>query len=231
MASASTNNKRRVSDARLEMPNKTPRLEESVPELEVVDPDGDALFLVPSEEAGKSKLFRVSTKILSLASKAFAAMFNGRYLEGQALSVEEPPTIEFPEDMSEEFGSLVRILHHLKEQQIDAPEFDELFLVRLLKLAEKYDCVHAVKGQVSLWLRETMAETMAMPDDQDRPYKFEYLLAALTTSYLIQDVKSFQEISRSLLLTPPKISFVDAAPFNGCEMLPSQLWSKLMCAS
>lgn len=101
------------------------------------------------------------------------------------------------------------------------------FFIQLLKLAEKYDCVHAVKGYVSIWLREAMTETMDMEgDDDSQPRQVEYLAAALVTSYLIQDTKVFTDISRTLLLMASSLSFTHVPSLNGCEIIPSQLWSK-----
>ena len=59
----------------------------------------------------------VSAKVLSVASRTFSAMLSPAYLEGQALSSDDPPTIEFAEDSGEPFHILCCLLHHKKIEE------------------------------------------------------------------------------------------------------------------
>lgn len=54
---------------------------DAVPERVIVDDDGDVDLLVGPEETR----LRVSSKVLTLASKVFSAMFSDRFKEGNAL--------------------------------------------------------------------------------------------------------------------------------------------------
>lgn len=59
-----------------------------------------------------------SSKVLSVASKAFATMFTARYLVGQSLDSEKSPTIMFPDDDPRAFQNLCLLLYH-EEDNLD----------------------------------------------------------------------------------------------------------------
>jgi len=93
----------------------------------------------------------VSTKILSVASKPFAAMFDGRFLEGQKLSTKSPPEVEFPKDDASAFQSFCELPHH-REARAFATEDSTRMLLDLTVVAAKYDAMAAVK-----WFLQTLA--------------------------------------------------------------------------
>ena len=189
------------------------------------------MFLVANQTR-----FLVSSVVLSLASKGFATMFSSRFLEGQQLSSEDPPIIEFPEDGLEAFELLLEILHSRNVNEFTNDDFDdrtvhEDTVVSLLVLADKYDCVTAVRPQASLWTREVAARmewTCRIGSfDEDQEAVFDKLLAGIIVGFVAQDVEVFWKASRGLILyTGAKESFTRAGYGTGAHLIPSALWSE-----
>ena len=53
----------------------------------------------------------VSSEVMSIASPVFAAMFDGRFAEGQDLSSEAPREVDLPDDDPELVKLLCEIVH------------------------------------------------------------------------------------------------------------------------
>ena len=95
----------------------------------VIDPRGDAILI-----CGEAEL-QVSTKILSLASPVFSALFNPRFAEGQLVPC-KPSHIKLPDDDAESMRFMCAVLHH-KSTCANATGLERL--ERLAVLTNKYD--------------------------------------------------------------------------------------------
>ena len=95
----------------------------------VIDPEGDAILV-----CGEIK-FQVSSKVLSLASPVFSALFSPRFAEGQ-LPPSQPSRIELHDDDAESMRFMCAVLHH-KSTCANAVGLEGL--ERLAVLTDKYD--------------------------------------------------------------------------------------------
>lgn len=200
------------------------------PDLEQIDPSGDVILHVIGDYPS---CFLVSSKAVSLASKPFAAMLGPRYMEGQSLSVENPPVIQFPDDASGSFRPLMIILHH----KCAEPGFSNCFqtlnepsLGRLLVLADKYGCVEAVRFAVCERLRSAVADTIRLTQQGkfSEVLQFRYLISAMDASFITRDVVLFKEISLALMLrTCPLDQFANIDSGVGYPLfVPGATWSR-----
>lgn len=82
-------------------------------------------------------------------------MLSPAYLEGQALSSDDPPIIGFAEDKGEPFHILCSLLHHRKMEETP----NEHDLVDLVILADKYGCVPTISSHLSFWFKLIMPAT------------------------------------------------------------------------
>ena len=71
-----------------------------------LDPQGDIVLSV-----GEKRLLS-SSKVLSLASPVFRAMFGSQFSEGRRLSTTQPGEIPLTDDDPEVFFYLASIFHH-----------------------------------------------------------------------------------------------------------------------
>lgn len=120
-----------------------------VPRMVELHPRGDVIF-----NAQDKVHYRVSSQILSLASKAFSAMFDPLFLESRDLDSDKPPMIDFPEDDHVSFGHLLRLLHFhaiLEDSghEPGGPWIISEDIVSTLILGDKYDCNIALGPSIS----------------------------------------------------------------------------------
>lgn len=131
---------------------------------------------------------QIHTMVLRLASPVFAAMFGPHFAEGQRLDETNPPLVPLPDDDPAAVTLLCRILHH-KYHSSKYPEL-ELFL-RFAELADKYDCVSAVRATAALWtqshIKNAQAGKRAPSND----------LLAIT--YLLDQRKHFRTVTREII--------------------------------
>lgn len=195
---------------------------------------GDVIFSVGGVR--ENVRFLVSSAILSVASKYYAALFSARFLEGQSLSVDSPPTIDFPEDDPDHFEFLLGILHFQDVVPFEADEHElitpmhEAYLVDVLILADKYDCTRPVRSHIAILAREAAAQhawnRKHEPLDYDQTELFEALLDSLTIAYVVGDQEQFWRAGRCLLVhTGPLESLTQASSRSSAHLLPAAIWS------
>lgn len=205
------------------------------PEHRLAD-NGDVVFAVGGGRDVTHLL--VSSVLLSTASKYFATLFSSRFLEGQHLSTDNPPTIEFPDDDAGIFEWLLSILHFRdintfdtdKSSHTSAHSVDDLVVV--LTMADKYGCTRAVRSQLAIAARDAASEYEWEREDHAPDYSqanlFRLLLDSITIAYVVEDMEAFWVAGRRLLLhTGLTESFTQASTRPSAHMLPSALWS--MC--
>lgn len=96
----------------------------------------------------------VSSKVLSVASPIFKTMFFGRFKEGVELArskaFSQVYTVELPEDHAQAMLILCSVIHSKDEHIPVRP--DTSLLQELALLADKYQCVQALKFPAESWL-------------------------------------------------------------------------------
>ena len=127
-----------------------------------IDPAGDVILEVGAEVCGDQTRLRVSSKVLSLASPAFAAMFSPKWSDGvNKVSASEPQHISLPEDDSSPMEWICQILHYHKDI---STEKDIPFLVGVAELCDKYDMESPIKTWAGLCLEKAKATTRYLHD-------------------------------------------------------------------
>lgn len=160
----------------------------STPTIKTVtcDPKGDAILVV-----NESTYIRVSSKVLSVGSPVFRALFDGRFLEGQNLSSTEPPKLSFTEDNVDAMACLCRRLHWLEEPLGPIP-IDLMFDLAIL--ADKYDCCGVLNfytGQIT-----TLLDAPAPAPTKSQ----QQTLKSLIIAFFAKDSRNFAKGSTTLCL-------------------------------
>ena len=155
----------------------------SMAKFTVIDPAGDVIFVLDDLE------FQVSSKILSLASPVFKAMFGPSFAEGQG----QPGSkvirrIQLSDDKAEALSAMCHVLHH---QNTSADPVDIDRLEDMATLVDKYDCVRSMHYWAAYQLR--MIKVHAMKE----PYRL------LWPSYVFGDAANFNSLTKYMVLNLP----------------------------
>ncbi|KAI9879373.1 MAG: hypothetical protein M1830_008671 [Pleopsidium flavum] len=171
----------------------------------VIDPDGDIIFVLEETE------LRVSSKVLSVASAVFKAMFSPHFLEGNNLSSTSPRRISLPDDNAKAMTTLCNILHHRnnKIEQQPAPSA----LEQLGVLCDKYDCSKALVPWSRTWMSYYQKNSSRVIGIHRLVYPF----------YVFDDAVSFQQIS--IMIVNHTVGFIHAPKTTGS--LPDGVFEKL----
>lgn len=155
------------------------------------DPDGDTVFKLQDQDNGTTTYFRVSSKVLRLASPVFVSMFNPYFREGQALLHGQCPVIELEDDDPQLIGLVLNVLHYRAGGEDYVTNAERL--ARLAIHCDKYDCIKALGPWVSHWFKKV--------ERKSQPKEFGFMLLA---AYLFNDSEKFMELSKaaSTELTP-----------------------------
>ena len=163
-----------------------------------VDPEGDVFLMTREKE------LRVSSKIMSTASKVFEVMLRPVFKEGVDLANDEKCHISLPDDDPVAMLALCCIIHHQLSGNPNVNSTD--FTVKTAVLADKYDCMKAVY----LWM-ESQSWRLLRTSGLTETKQASLLLVA----YLSNNLLLFREITRRVLLwkTPiSEVEFSDALP-------------------
>ena len=120
---------------------------------------------------------------------------------------------------------LLSLLHHIADRDGHMCSFS----VEVAVLADKYDCIEAVAGRITVWLRDSLAWTKICltSDAADVKAGFDDLLDGMIASYIIRDRTNFRNATRDFVLwTGPKESFTEASARPGTQLLPASLFGK-----
>ncbi|KAI1629889.1 hypothetical protein EDD37DRAFT_604759 [Exophiala viscosa] len=177
--------------------------------LSDIDSEGDLMLKVGGELGGQHghtgsngngnaypyRLLRVSSKIMMSASPMFKTMLKAeRFLEGSlALSIEQPPQLDLPEDEPEAFTTLCRIIHHKQGLQ-DPTLFKSLHGLAIL--SDKYDCLNNIKPWFTFCLNQKLLQFRAI-NMEDLPH-------LISAAYLFDDPTAFYGLTMTAVRFLPR---------------------------
>ncbi len=161
----------------------------------IIDPEGDVVLEFRDEQ------LLVSSKVLSLVSPVFAAMFKPQFKEGIQfhLAAGEPLTVPLPEDDAKAFILLCKVVHHRSDEIPAEPDIS--CLENLACICDKYHCTRAIVNSCVLWLQKLIK--VAPPEGLNR---------LLLVAYILDLPEFFSTISWEILL-------LQAGPFVSLPIL------------
>lgn len=155
------------------------------------DPNGDVLLECKDQNNDTLTTFRVSSKVLQLASPVFAGMFGPHFREGQLLQQGESPAIRLEEDDASLMSIILDILRFRgggKNEKMGAER-----LARLTIRCDKYDLAKAVGPWVLVWF-----------ENVKRAIETSGVLGfMLLAAHLFDNCGEFQEMSEMALKILP----------------------------
>jgi hypothetical protein len=156
------------------------------------DPDGDVVLKCRDEDPDITTSFRVSSKVLRLASPVFVRMLGPSFKEGQELLHADQVEINLDGDDATSMKTILDILHFKADSENHG--FDAAELARLAMHSDKYNCTRALWPWVSTWFKSLVGKSQ-----NDMDYGFQILAA-----YMFNDSKEFWEVSKIALenMTP-----------------------------
>lgn len=101
------------------------------------DPDGDVILVVGTEGSGKTSI-KVSSKVLSVSSMVFKAMFSRNLKQGTT-----PHEMILLNDDPDATSSLCHILHHNTDGLSFPDDADKV--MKFVTVMDEYDCAKASK--------------------------------------------------------------------------------------
>ena len=150
-----------------------------------IDPEGDVLLELADRQ------LQVSSKLMSIASTVFKALFGPAFAEGSLRSSEHVIRVLLPDDDEEAMTALCSILHYrfdLVPKKLHSDVLEELAL-----LADKYDCVNAL----SMWSAQHLAGLLEQEEHVDYNTK-------LLPAYYFNDAKAFRQITKAMVYESEK---------------------------
>jgi hypothetical protein len=151
------------------------------------DPDGDVFLRCKDQDTGIPRSFRVSSKVLRLASPVFARLLGPSFQEGQKLRQEGCVVVELEDDDAPLMKLILDVLHY--QADITYQDVNAEKLARLAIHCDKYDCTKALGPWVSTWFKDVAVTPGDMVELGFR------LLAA----YLLNDSGRFAQISKEAM--------------------------------
>lgn len=159
-----------------------------------IDPAGDFILAVGIEECGDQARLRVSSKVLSLASLAFAAMVSPKWSDGaNKASSSEPQYISLPDDDSSPMDWICQILHFRKDI---SKKKDIQFLVGVAQLCDKY----SLESPIETWAGACL-ETAKVTAFSLRAMKEVDLMGVMYISSVFRNSAMFWSSSALLIHT------------------------------
>ena len=150
-------------------------------EVYAIAPTGDVLLVVGEEETR----LRVHSVCMMSASKVFDAMLGPHFSEGQPSKEAFPKGIPMPDDDARAMTTLCNVIHHRNDILPDI--FEPAALADLALVADKYDCVLALKYAMNLWL------------DFKEPVTFLSLGKLLIAAYVFDNPNAFRRVTQRLI--------------------------------
>ncbi|KAI9681152.1 MAG: hypothetical protein M1817_002434 [Caeruleum heppii] len=160
---------------------------------EIIDEAGDLLVQTSSKE------FLVSSKILTLASPIFKAMFGSGFLEGNLdRSAQHPLELPLSDDSPDAWAVLFHILHFSSKRKFLMPDVD--LHLEIAQLSDKYDCMASVQAESKQWLRSRSGTD----------YESSILWKLTTITFLLDHTEEFANFTAKLASTLSAAELDDA---------------------
>lgn len=156
----------------------------------------------------------VSSVLLSHVSLVFAAMFDGRFAEGQNLSLTSPPVVSLPDDEADAMATVCKIIHARIEDFTVNTTPTTLSSIALA--AHKYDCTVAIRAWSIIWV----ADVLTRPSAED----FE---KTVTITYLLDMPSEFRSATQSLIRDRSDLLSITAMS-NGLSLLPLEFLERVV---
>lgn len=197
------------------------------PKVIEIDGNGDVVFELSSTEPADVKThLLVSSKALSLVSPVLEKVcaWETRVLQSKVLLASEslatlvpenrptsksqtPPVIALPEDDTESFTLLCKIIHHQMYGVPKALKPDSI--AKFASMCHKYDCIEAVSHSTFRWF-----QTMAIGS-----YNAEELSKLLFAAFVLDMPHAFEKIAARILLIH-KGPFLQLPGFTDHDLAP-----------
>ena len=146
--------------------------------------DGDTVLIVGSNEVR----LHVHSVVVTMVSKPFRALLGPNFKEGQ-----QPKTlghqlkeIELPEDDAVAMKVVCKVLHH-QGDTVDAT-LSPTILLNVAILADKYDCIAAVRAYGNIWLLNNL-----------KSEETKIIVKIVAAAYIFQNSLGFKKMTRSLV--------------------------------
>ena len=157
-------------------------------------------------------VFRVSSKVLSSASKVFKAMFLPHFQEGTELARNRTCRIPPPDDDPDAMLALVYIIHHRPgglHRMGSAKDISKIAM-----LADQYDCI----GAAYFWIEAQISRILRDPPSDEEDYP-----SLLLATYLVDNADLFQLCTQEIVFRKAKIR-----DDKFSDMLPTGLIGKML---
>lgn len=156
--------------------------------MDYFDPDGDVTLEVGQELKAH---FVVSSKVMSLASPVFKAMFSPRFREGSELAAGIRKPIPLPDDDPDGMAIICGILHHKTDGVPARPSLEIIGDVAVL--CDKYKIGEATHGWTRAWL-SIYSNIFKITKIRDE------MLTLLWITSALDNAEYFTAISRAFIL-------------------------------
>lgn len=166
------------------------------------------MLIIPNQASSCTR-FLVSSKVLSLASPVFAALFSPHFREGCSLLRGDRPSIKLEDDGATPMKIILGILHY---QYYAVPsQMDTELIAQIAIHCDKYDCSRALEPWTTRWLSHARAKS--------GPTEMGLLLLA---AYKFEVFTPFAELSAKCIADlEPNLSSWDAC--TELQLLPTCL--------
>lgn len=166
------------------MEEKRPDVDEAAEQradLERLDPDGDVMLKL---DDGAAVL--VSSKILSLASPVFKALFAPSFSEGAKLAELGYIEVSLRDDNPCAMRTMLAILHYQDASELDGTDPEAIAILAIC--CDKYNCVKPIRPWVETWFHNRPCISTA------EDYGF-----MLLTAHLFRSSEQFSSISAEII--------------------------------
>jgi hypothetical protein len=162
----------------------SPNSETSNVTVDMVEVDEDGDVVLETNQPENKRRFRVSSKVLSLASPVLRKMFHSQFKEAMEIrKAPSPVCIELSDDDGEALFLVCGALHYRTNTMPEVLPIDTLVKVSIL--SDKYDMSAGLSGWSSTWVKKSMRSACNQGD-------FEDLLCA---AYSLDAAEIFFEVS------------------------------------